>query len=480
MLPLFVCLSLWSDHCERTRRLVFIAVSSQNCKFCQASQASNRKDSIGVAALCQPSMRWKRGNAESSPKSIADDVPAVGITPHQKTLEEALVTVASWDRLMGTEEEEEGEAAGYTRSWPPKPQRPAKKESMNLPLFVRASQECVTSPAHTGRRLSHGAPPSPSGARAPNSPASPAILSQQQWLAAELKRAEADDLSVTPPKDLKQRSARAWKPPVVLRQEFPPVELPPAQTQAVESGPWSSQQPRKPIGAHTRRAGLGCLLAAALILLVQVRAPDAPPRRTDVAEGGRLYGPLIAAGDAAVLSAQGVLRLCKAEKRRAALSHLTPTQRRKLGSDVAIWLASFASLALPSSPLVVLGRAPARVLASRVTVLRSAVFASRVPPAAATFATVAMGGAAKAGVGASTRAAAAAAAAAAATAAAKAGVATLPASLLGSPAAAKTNHLVLELTRRTGAKFLLLDVRLPSAVNPVTRRVLASFPGLAY
>ena len=212
-----------------------------------------------------------------------------------------------------------------------------------------------------------------------------------------------------------------------------------------------------------------CLLAAALILLAVVQ--------TRVPEGRRLYGPLITAGDAAVLSAQGVLRLCKAEKRRAALSHLTPTQRRKLGSDVAIWLASFASLALPSSPLVVLGRAPARVLASRVTVLRSAVFASRVPPAAATFATVAMGGAAKAGVGASTRAAAA---AAAATAAAKVGVATLPASLLGSPAAAKTNHLVLELTRRSGAKFLLLDVRLPSAVNPVTRRVLASFPGLAY
>ena len=59
-------------------------------------------------------MRWKRGNAESSPKRIADDVPAVGITPHQKTLEEALVSVASWDRLMGTEEEEEGEAAGLS------------------------------------------------------------------------------------------------------------------------------------------------------------------------------------------------------------------------------------------------------------------------------------------------------------------------------------------------------------------------------
>ena len=74
-----------------------------------------------------------------------------------------------------------------------------------------------------------------------------------------------------------------------------------------------------------------CLLAAALILSAVTQA-----RRTVVAEGGRLYGPLITAGDAAVLSAQGVLRLCKEEKRCAAaqeqLSHLTPTQRRKLGS----------------------------------------------------------------------------------------------------------------------------------------------------
>jgi hypothetical protein len=202
--------------------------------------------------------------------------------------------------------------------------------------------------------------------------------------------------------------------------------------------------------------------------VVQARTPDASPRRTDVAEGGRLYGPLIAAGDATVLSAQGVLRLCKEEKRCAAarehLAHLTPTQRRKLGSDVSIWLASFASLALPSTPLAVLGRAPARMLARLVTALRSALFASRAPPAAATFATVAMGGAAKAGVGASTARAAAAAAAASAT---NAGV-------------AKTNHLVLELTRRSGKKCLLLNVPLPNAANPVTRRVLASFPGLAY
>ena len=436
-------------------------------------------------------MRWKRSNVESSPRSVVDDLPAVGITPQQKqTLEEALVTVASWDRLMGTEAEEEDEATGYQpRSWPPKPQRPPK-ESINLPLFVRASQECVTPPTNTGRRLSLRSPPTPSRARAPTSPASPAILSQRQWLAAELKSAEANDFSVTPPKDLKQRvaqravspggHARVWKPPVVLRRGFPPVELPPAQTQAVETGTRPSQQPLEPVATHTRRAGLGCLLAAALLLsaAVQALAPDGPPRHTDVAEGGRLYGPLITAGDAAVLSAQGVLRLCKEEKRCAAarehLSHLTPTQRRKLGGDVAIWLASLASLALPSTPLAVLGRAPTRVLAKLVTALRSALFVSRAPPAAASFATVAMGGAAKASVGAS------AARAAAAPAAAKAGMATLPASLLGSPAAAKTNHLVLELTRRSGAKCLLLDVPLPSAANPVTRRVLASFPGLAY
>ena len=317
-----------------------------------------------------------------------------------------------------------------------------------------------------------------------------AILSQRQWLAAELKSAEANDFSVTPPKDLKQRvaqravspggHARVWKPPVVLRRGFPPVELPPAQTQAVETGTRPSQQPLEPVATHTRRAGLGCLLAAALLLsaAVQALAPDGPPRHTDVAEGGRLYGPLITAGDAAVLSAQGVLRLCKEEKRCAAarehLSHLTPTQRRKLGGDVAIWLASLASLALPSAPLAVLGRAPTQVLAKLVTALRSALFASRAPPAAASFATVAMGGAAKASVGAS------AARAAAAAAATKAGVATLPASMLGSPAAAKTNHVVLELTRRFGAKCLLLDVPLPSAANPVMRRVLASFPGLAY
>ena len=426
------------------------------------------------------SMRWQRRHAESSPKSIVDDVPAVGITPRQKqTLAEALVTVASWDRLMGTEDEEEGEATGYQpRSWPPKPQR-SPKGSMNLPLFVRASQECVTPPASPSRALL--TPPSPARARAPNSPVSPSILAQRQWLAAELKCAEAADLSVTPPKGLKQRVAQravspgghvqGWKPPVVLRRGFPPVELPPAQTQAaVETGTRPSQQPLKPITTHTRRAGLGCLLAAALILsaVVQARTPDASPRRTDVAEGGRLYGPLIAAGDATVLSAQGVLRLCKEEKRCAAarehLAHLTPTQRRKLGSDVSIWLASFASLALPSTPLAVLGRAPARMLARLVTALRSALFASRAPPAAATFATVAMGGAAKAGVGASTARAAAAAAAASAT---NAGV-------------AKTNHLVLELTRRSGKKCLLLNVPLPNAANPVTRRVLASFPGLAY
>ena len=225
---------------------------------------------------------------------------------------------------------------------------------------------------------------------------------------------------------------------------------------------------------HRRPHTLVCFLAAALILdwavlLTVLPVPSPPPPRPDAPAGGR-YGPLIAAGDAAVLSAQGVLRLCKEEKHctavREQLSYLTRTQRRKLG--VTIWLTSltsFASLALPSTPLAVLGR--------------SALFASRAPPAAATLTTLAVGGAAKARVGSSmTRAAAIAAATAAA--ASKTGAATLPASLLRSPATAMTYHLVLELTRRSGARRVLLEVPLPRAVNPVTSRVLASFPGLAY
>ena len=74
-----------------------------------------------------------------------------------------------------------------------------------------------------------------------------------------------------------------------------------------------------------------CLLATTLTLLAVVhnRAPN----------GGRLYGPVITAGDAAVLSAQGVLSLCKEDTERctAAREHffrLTPTQRLKLGSLV--------------------------------------------------------------------------------------------------------------------------------------------------
>ena len=53
-----------------------------------------------------------------------------------------------------------------------------------------------------------------------------------------------------------------------------------------------------------------------------------------VAERGRLYVPLITAGDAAVLRAEGALGLCKKEKRctEEQLSRLTPSQRRKLGS----------------------------------------------------------------------------------------------------------------------------------------------------
>ena len=249
----------------------------------------------------------KRSNSESSAHA-----PAGCITPQQKqTLEEALVTVASWDRLMGTEAEEEGEATALSaalaflrnQSWWPRP-----KESVNLPLFIRASQECVTPPSQTGRRLSHGSPPSPSKARTPNSPASPAIILQRQWLAAMLKIAEADDLSwggrllrgddllsITPPEDLKQRGAqqsvspgrqaRVYKLHAVRRLE---LEQPPAhQTQAVETGTWPWQQPSsklpwqplKPVATHTHRAGWGqavCLLAAALILsaVAQARAPE--------------------------------------------------------------------------------------------------------------------------------------------------------------------------------------------------------------
>ena len=70
-----------------------------------------------------------------------------------------------------------------------------------------------------------------------------------------------------------------------------------------------------------------CLLVTTLILLAVIhnRAPEA----------GRLYGPVLSAGDAEVLSAQGVLRLCKEETERCAAARehffrLTPTQRRKL------------------------------------------------------------------------------------------------------------------------------------------------------
>ena len=111
--------------------------------------------------------------------------------------------------------------------------------------------------------------------------------------------------------------------------------------QAVETGPSPPEQPSsKPpwqllkLATHTHRAGWGlavCLLAVVLTLSAVTQAG-----RMVVAEGGRLYGPLITAGDAAVLSAQGVLRQCKEEKRCAAaqeqLSRLTPSQRRKLGS----------------------------------------------------------------------------------------------------------------------------------------------------
>ena len=303
-----------------------------------------------------------------SVQSTTEDTMSAGcIAPQQKqTLEEALATVVSWDSLLGTKAEEEGFKAAtlaFLRYLLPSKSQRSPKESMNLPLFVRASQLCVMPPTQRGcRDLSLGSLPSPSKAHALDSSASPAIVLQQQWLAAKLKIAEAEDQSwegrllrgddllsrnITPAKDLKQRGAqravspcgqaRVCKSPVIRRRD---VEQPPAhQTQAIEVSTWPLQQPSskpprqlfKPVAAHAHRAGWSqavCLLAAAILLsaMAQARAPDA----------GRLYAPLLTAGDAAVLSAQGVLRLCKEEKRCAAaqehLSHLTPTQRRKLGS----------------------------------------------------------------------------------------------------------------------------------------------------
>ena len=305
-----------------------------------------------------------------SVQSTTEDTMSAGcIAPQQKqTLEEALATVVSWDSLLGTKAEEEGFKAAtlaFLRYLLPSKSQRSPKESMNLPLFVRASQLCVMPPTQRGcRDLSLGSLPSPSKAHALDSSASPAIVLQQQWLAAKLKIAEAEDQSwegrllrgddllsrnITPAKDLKQRGAqRAVSPDrqatvrklhAARRQD---LEQPPAhKTEAVETGTWPSEQPSsksprqplKPVATHTHRAGWGltvCLLAAALTLSAVTRA-----RRTVVAEGGRLYGPLITTGDAAVLSAQGVLRLCKKETERCAAARehffrLTPTQRRKL------------------------------------------------------------------------------------------------------------------------------------------------------
>ena len=325
----------------------------------------------GTATPSGPRSVRKRSKAGSSVQSTTDDTMSAGcIAPQQKqTLEEALVTVVSWDSLLGTKAEEEGFKAAtlaFLRYLFPSKSQRSPKESMNLPLFVRASQLCVTPPTKRGcRDLSLGSLPSPSKASAPNSSASPAIVLQQQWLAAKLKIAEAEDQSwegrllrgddliarnITPAKDLKQRGAQravSTDRPATVRKLHAArrleLEQPPAhKTQAVEPGTWPSEQPSskppwqplKPVATHTRRAGWGlavCLLAAALTLSAVTQA-----RRTVVAEGGRLYGPLITAGDAAVLSAQGVLRQCKEEKRCAAaqeqLSRLTPSQRRKLGS----------------------------------------------------------------------------------------------------------------------------------------------------
>ena len=278
----------------------------------------------GTATPSGPRSVRKRSKAGSSVQSTTDDTMSAGcIAPQQKqTLEEALATVVSWDSLLGTKAEEEGFKAAtlaFLRYLLPSKSQRSPKESMNLPLFVRASQLCVMPPTQRGcRDLSLGSLPSPSKAHALDSSASPAIVLQQQWLAAKLKIAEAEDQSwegrllrgddllsrnITPAKDLKQRGAqRAVSPDrqATVRKLHAArrldLEQPPAhKTEAVETGTWPSEQPSskpprqplKPVATHTHRAGWGlavCLLAAALTLLAVTQA-----RRTVVAEGGRLY-----------------------------------------------------------------------------------------------------------------------------------------------------------------------------------------------
>ena len=120
-------------------------------------------------------------------------------------------------------------------------------------------------------------------------------------------------------------------------------------------------------------------------------------------------------------------------------------------------------------------RAPAQVLVRSVRRLR-ALFAARAPapapaPPAPAPSAPADPAAAKAAVRART--------------AARPGVAATATNAGASKplAAAKSDqqfYLVLERTRRSGAKRLLLEVPLPRPVNPVTRRVLHILPWLVY
>ena len=204
-------------------------------------------------------------------------------------------------------------------------------------------------------------------------------------------------------------------------------------------------------------------------------APASTPASTSAAAFAKaaaastnLSGPLITAGDAAALSARGVLlRLCKGQKRcddaQEQLSHLTPAQRRRLGGGV--WLASLALPRLLTAP----ARAPAQVLVRSVRRLR-ALFAARTPAPTAAPPAPAYPAAVKATV----RAAAAKAAVRSRTAARPGVVAT------ATNAGDQQFYLVLERTRRSGAKRLLLEVPLPRAVNAVTRRVLHNLPQLVY
>ena len=199
---------------------------------------------------------------------------------------------------------------------------------------------------------------------------------------------------------------------------------------------------------------------------------------------GLVDGIATRAGDTAMIRAQGLLRLCNGKASFAAamgyLSNLTPTQRRKVGSNVGVW---FAALALPLIPLAsvrMIGGAINMALRSTLRSLQlsamtksaataaggaSAAAASRVTQKGAIATTAAIGGAARAVLQA-TKARTVSAAAATTAVTRNAGF-------------SQRHFLVFELTRRSGVKRSL-DVPLPRVLNPTVSRVLERFPQLAY